>query len=375
VTGCGCGSVSWPNWPPQSGLAINICHFPLGTSKWNKIEHRMFSQISMNWRGQPLTGHEVIVNLIAGTTTRAGVTVTAELDDTIYPKGNEIADRETARLKTQHPTRHDFHSDWDYTVSPAKRAQQVSRGTMRVVHLRALRAMCCQPRAMPHEKAMPHDSAGHHGVPPGSTSARTKLLVSLGAAIVGGVVAAAVGAGRSAPLIGWDILAVVFCAWVWFTVWRLDATSTAGHAQRENPGRDLADVVLLVAAVASLIAVGVVLFGAGHANGNLKYVQAGFALVSVFVSWTLVHTVFTLNYARLYYSGRVGGIDFNQPDPPQYSDFAYLSFTIGMTFQVSDTNIESKQIRRLALRHAWLSFPLGVVIISASINLVAGLAK
>src|SRR5664280_205206 len=224
---------------------------------------------------------------------------------------------------------------------------------------------------------MQRDSASHQGVPRLSTSARTKLLVSLGAAIVGGAAAAAVGAGRSAPLIGWDILAVVFCAWVWSTVWRLDAKSTASHAQSENPGRDLADVVLLGAAVASLIAVGVVLFGAGHANGSLKYLQAGLALVSVSVSvsWTLVHTVFTLRYARLYYSGRAGGIDFNEADPPQYSDFAYLSFTIGMTFQVSDTNIESKQIRRMALRHAWLSYPLGVVIISASINLVAGLAK
>ena len=93
------------------------------------------------------------------------------------------------------------------------------------------------------------------------------------------------------------------------------------------------------------------------------------------VSWTLVHTVFTVRYARLYYSGRAGGIDFNEADPPQYSDFAYLSFTVGMTFQVSDTNIESKQIRRMAVRHAWLSYPLGVVIISASINLVTGLAK
>jgi uncharacterized membrane protein len=153
---------------------------------------------------------------------------------------------------------------------------------------------------------MQRDSASHQGVPRLSTSARTKLLVSLGAAIVGGAAAAAVGAGRSAPLIGWDILAVVFCAWVWSTVWRLDAKSTASHAQRENPGRDLADVILLGAAVASLIAVGVVLFGAGHANGNLKYLQAGFALVSVSVSWTLVHTVFTLKYARLYYSGRAG---------------------------------------------------------------------
>jgi uncharacterized membrane protein len=207
------------------------------------------------------------------------------------------------------------------------------------------------------------------------SSARTKLLVSTAAATTAGVGAAWLGAGRAAPLIGWDVLAVVFCAWVWSTVWSLDAEATAGHAKRENPSRDLADLALLGAAVASLVAVGAVLFGAGHANGNAKYVQAALALVSVFVSWTLVHTVFTLKYARLYYSGEVGGIDFNEPDDPQYSDFAYLAFTIGMTFQVSDTNIESKEIRRTALRHAWLSFPLGAVIIATSINLVSGLAK
>ena len=207
------------------------------------------------------------------------------------------------------------------------------------------------------------------------SSARTKLVVSVAAATAAGVAAALLGAGRAAPLIGWDVLALVFCAWVWSTVWSLDAESTAGHANRENPSRDLADLALLGAAVASLIAVGVVLFGAGHANGDAKYSQAALALVSVFVSWTLVHTVFTLKYARLYYSGQVGGIDFNEPGAPQYSDFAYLAFTIGMTFQVSDTNIESKEIRRTALRHAWLSFPLGAVIIATSINLVSGLAK
>ena len=103
----------------QSGLTITVCHFPPGTSKWNKIEHRLFSQISMNWRGQPLTSHEVIVNLIAGTTTRTGLTVTAELDDSIYPKGIKITDREMADLQTQHLTRHDFHGEWNYRVNPA----------------------------------------------------------------------------------------------------------------------------------------------------------------------------------------------------------------------------------------------------------------
>jgi uncharacterized membrane protein len=199
--------------------------------------------------------------------------------------------------------------------------------------------------------------------------------VALGAAIVGATTTAVAGAGRAAPLIGWDILALVFCVWVWSTVWRLDAGSTASHAQREDPSSRLADLVLLGAAIASLIAVGVVLAGAGHASGVLQYLQAGLALFSVFVSWTLVHTVFTLKYARLYYTGVAGGVDFNETGAPDYGDFAYLSFTIGMTFQVSDTNIESKQMRRTALRHAWLSFPLGAVIIATTINIVAGLAK
>jgi uncharacterized membrane protein len=233
----------------------------------------------------------------------------------------------------------------------------------------AVRALNCHPGGMPPEPA------DHQAVSPVSASARTKLLVSFGAAIAGGTAAAAAGAGRAAPLIGWDILAVIFCGWVWSTVWRLDAESTASHARREEPSRDLADLVLLGAAIASLIAVGAVLFGAGSAGGNLKYLEAALALVSVFVSWILVHTVFTLKYARLYYTGTPGGIDFNEAEAPDYADFAYLSFTIGITFQVSDTNIETKQIRRTALRHAWLSFPLGAVIIATSINLVSGLAK
>jgi uncharacterized membrane protein len=207
------------------------------------------------------------------------------------------------------------------------------------------------------------------------TPARTKLLVALGAAIAIGGAAGAAGAGRAAPMIGWDILALTYCGWIWGTVWRMDAEATASHATREDPTRNQADLVLLGAAIASLAAVGAELFGAGSAPGNLKYIEAGLALVSVFVSWTLVHTVYTLKYARLYYSGTPGGIDFNGSGGPDYPDFAYLAFTIGMTFQVSDTNLQTKLIRRTALRHAWLSFPLGAVIIAACINLVSGLAK
>lgn len=209
---------------------------------------------------------------------------------------------------------------------------------------------------------------------PGHT-ARLKLLVALAAGVLSGVGTALSGAGRTAPLIGWDVLAVVFGSWTWWEVWPQDPSQTQAHAQQENPRRDVADALLIGAALASLAAVGVVLFGASHAPGDKAYWEAALAVLSVFISWTVVHTVFTLKYARLYYSGTPGGIDFNETDPPQYSDFAYLAFTIGMTFQVSDTALQTKQMRRAALRHAWLSFPMVAVIIATSINLVSGLAR
>jgi uncharacterized membrane protein len=222
---------------------------------------------------------------------------------------------------------------------------------------------------------MPPQSAGRQAISPPYTSANVKLLASFCAGIAAGTAAGLAGAGRAAPLIGWDILALVYGGWVWFTVWPLDAGSAESDAKREDPGRDLADLVLLGAAIASLVAVGVELLGAGAAGGSARYLQAALAFASVLVSWSLIHTVFTLKYARLYYSDTPGGINFNGSGAPDYHDFAYLSFTIGMTFQVSDTNIESRQIRRAVLRHAWMSFPMVAVIIATSINLVAGLAK
>ena len=207
------------------------------------------------------------------------------------------------------------------------------------------------------------------------TSARTKLLVCGAAGIAAGTVAAVLGTGREAPLIGWDTLAVIFWVWVWASVWGMDAASAAVHSKEESPGRDVTDLILLGASLASLIAVGLALFGAGDQSGATKYIQAALAVFSVTVSWILVHTVFTLKYARHYYSDPVGGIDFNEEELPQYSDFAYLAFTIGMTFQVSDTNLQTKTIRRTALRHSLMSFPLGTVIIATTVNLVAGLAK
>jgi hypothetical protein len=99
----------------QTGLRISVCHFPPGTSKWNKIEHRMFSHISMNWRGKPLYSHEVIVNLIASTTTDTGLKIEAELDANAYPKGIQVTDEELDRARIQ---RAEFHGEWNYTILP-----------------------------------------------------------------------------------------------------------------------------------------------------------------------------------------------------------------------------------------------------------------
>ncbi len=105
----------------RTGLAVTVCHLPPGTSKWNKIEHRLFSHISMNWRGRPLTSHDVIVQTIAATTTRTGLTVHAELDTDTYPSGIKIPD---AQMKELHDTgalhRHDWHPEWNYTLNPPR---------------------------------------------------------------------------------------------------------------------------------------------------------------------------------------------------------------------------------------------------------------
>jgi hypothetical protein len=102
----------------QLGFKLKVCHFPPGTSKWNKIEHRLFSYITSNWRGQPLVSHEAVVNLIASTTTKTGLLVQAELDTNVYETGIKVSDEEMAKLRL---TPDEFHGEWNYTIAPRKR--------------------------------------------------------------------------------------------------------------------------------------------------------------------------------------------------------------------------------------------------------------
>jgi uncharacterized membrane protein len=153
----------------------------------------------------------------------------------------------------------------------------------------------------------------------------------------------------------------------------MGSSATASHSTREDPGRAGADLIVLIAAVASLGAVGLVLAEASAARGWQQSLYAGLGVASIVLSWFTVHTLFTVRYARLYYTSESGGVNFHQAKPPSYLDFAYLAFTIGMTFQVSDTDLESPTIRHSALRHALLSYLFGAVILATTINLVAGL--
>jgi uncharacterized membrane protein len=165
----------------------------------------------------------------------------------------------------------------------------------------------------------------------------------------------------------------VYLAWVWVAIRPLDATQTRELAARQALNGVTAELVVIGAGVASLLAVAFALLGADKTSGGTKAYLIGLGVLSVVLSWAVLHTVYTLRYARSYYSPPPGGIDFNEPEPPTYLDFAYFSFTIGMTFQVADTNITAKPVRRVVLHHALLAYLFGAVILAVAINLVATL--
>ncbi|HET9647211.1 MAG TPA: DUF1345 domain-containing protein [Microlunatus sp.] len=178
---------------------------------------------------------------------------------------------------------------------------------------------------------------------------------------------------RYGILVGWMSATLLFLTWMWSTLAPMDAARTADHAVRDNPNHATTDLAVLAACLASVVAVGFLL--AGSAGGPDQELVAGLSVSSVLLAWATVHTIFATRYARLYYTGHDGGVDFNEIEPPQYTDFAYLAFTIGMTFQVSDTDLQTKEIRSTALRHALLSYVLGAIVLATTINLVAGLAR
>jgi uncharacterized membrane protein len=199
--------------------------------------------------------------------------------------------------------------------------------------------------------------------------------------LVAGLVGVLVGLSLSfwlewelAVLLGWDVGAIVFLNACRSAIRRRHLTRE--FVTREDENRREAVLIVLGACLASLFAVGFTLGAAGREHGGHQVALIAGALGTVVLSWTVVNTVFTLRYADLHYNA-ASGIDFGSgPDePPDFRDFAYLAFTIGMCYQVSDTTLRDRKVRGTVLVHSVISYVFGVVIIAAAINLVAGLLQ
>jgi uncharacterized membrane protein len=203
-----------------------------------------------------------------------------------------------------------------------------------------------------------------------------RLVVAASIGLTVGLVLLAPATWELALIAGWNASALVFLVAVGPIVARADGPRTGDLATSEDETRGTAGLLLVGASLVSLLAVGFALGQAGRESGGSRVAHIAIATLTVVLSWMVVNTVFTLRYAHLYFSAPPGGIDFgdgDRPEQPTYRDFAYVAFTIGMTYQVSDTNLRDRKLRRAVLGHSLLSYVFGVVIVAGGVNLIAGL--
>ncbi len=206
-------------------------------------------------------------------------------------------------------------------------------------------------------------------------SARSRVVLAFAAGTVAVLVVAWFVPWQVTVLVGWDVAALVVLLRVWTHIWGFDAARTREWALLEDDTRPGSELLLLGAGVVSLVGVGFAFLKAEEQPGFREVMLEALGIITIVLSWLVVHTTFALRYAHLYYTQPVGGINYKEgPDyAPDYKDFAYTAFTVGMTYQVSDTDITRREIRHTVLRHALLSFVFGAVIIGATVNIVAGL--
>lgn len=200
---------------------------------------------------------------------------------------------------------------------------------------------------------------------------RRRVVWCGAAGLAVGVVLGVVTAWELALLFAWIAGTGVLLAWTWWSITPLDGARTARVATAQDNTRSGARLLLVAASAASLVAVAAALHHASRVHGAEKVVVTAAAMTTIATSWLTVQTVYTLRYAHLYYTAPVGGIEFPGTPDPSYVDFAYVAFSVGMTFQVSDTALERTVIRATVLRHALLSYVFGAAIIAATINVLA----
>jgi uncharacterized membrane protein len=222
--------------------------------------------------------------------------------------------------------------------------------------------------------ATPSPSLYHRWMSPQATALR-RLAVDAAILVVVTLATSPFLAWPWAILVGWNASALAFLVAVLPVIGRADAARTRRLATREDESRQTARLLIQASCVASLAAVAFTLGVAKHETGALRAFLVTMAVVTVVLSWTVVNTVFTLRYADLFYRHADNGVDFAYADHgrPDYRDFAYLAFTIGMTYQVSDTTLHDRRVRRTVLYHALVSYLFGVVVVATGVNVVAGL--
>lgn len=198
--------------------------------------------------------------------------------------------------------------------------------------------------------------------------------------VLGGVTAMSIDSYEAdlplSLLAGWTVLSGVFVIWTWIALWWLNARDTKTHAEQEQPGHLVVVSLILLGALSSLWAIGVLIKQAKADVGDVpdSLLAAAIAVGSVALSWMTIHTLYTLIYAKHYF-GREDphGIDFNTSQPPRYRDFFYVAFAIGMSFAIPDTNLTSTRMRTIALGQGLLSFVFGTLIIASVVNLLSSL--
>ena len=183
---------------------------------------------------------------------------------------------------------------------------------------------------------------------------------------------------RQLLLLSWDIGALCYLGFGWFVIARTDETQTRLRAQRYDPSGYVMFLLVITAATASVIAIGFMVAGIKDLEFWARAERLTLSIAALFLSWLLIQTVFAFHYARLYYSQpgatpkHHGGLKFPDDDEPDYLDFAYYSFVVGMTSQVSDVAVLSRQMRRLTMVHGVLSFVYNIAILAMSINIIGG---
>ena len=178
-----------------------------------------------------------------------------------------------------------------------------------------------------------------------------------------------------AVLVGWLTLAASLLGWIWYEVADCDAEHTRLRSTIEDTTHLTANAVVVAASTISLVGVAFGLAKARHVGHNLQVVMTVCAVAAVVLSWLVVHSMFTLRFAHEYYRDESGGLVFPGGEDPDYVDFAYFAFTIGMAFAVSDVQIASRVMRRVALRQQFISYLFSAVIVGLVINVMASFVR